>query len=285
MACGPGLVDNCGLPRLPNMTPSNPLQQDTHAPDWSQALDNPAADKRLDVLRRVALGGSISQAAREVGISYKAAWQAIDTLTNLSGVALVERTVGGAGGGGARITAQGLQLLRLADALALARQQVLGAFGSDAVRLGGLGLRTSMRNQLPCRVLRCATANPGDPMAQVTLQTQGGAELTSSVTRESADLLGLAPGLAVLVMCKATAVHVVSGVPQGRVSPDAAGLTCGLTGTVQRLAAGTDRDEVVLALPGGGSWVGFAAHPFAGQIGSTVSAQMAASALVIGLTD
>ena len=29
-----------------------------------------------------------------MGVSYKAAWQAVDTLTNLAGVALVERVVG-----------------------------------------------------------------------------------------------------------------------------------------------------------------------------------------------
>ena len=63
----------------------------------TDALGDPASDRRLEVLRLVGQSGSISQAAREVGISYKAAWQAIDTLTNLSGVALVDRTVGGGG--------------------------------------------------------------------------------------------------------------------------------------------------------------------------------------------
>ena len=89
------------------------------------ALADASADKRLDVLRHVAAGCSISQAARQVGISYKAAWQALDTLSNLSGEPLVERIVGGVGGGGARITAEGLRLLALAAELARARQQVL----------------------------------------------------------------------------------------------------------------------------------------------------------------
>jgi molybdate transport system regulatory protein len=55
------------------------------------------ADRRIAILRGIAQSGSISQAARDVGVSYKAAWQAIDTLTNLAGVPLVERSVGGAG--------------------------------------------------------------------------------------------------------------------------------------------------------------------------------------------
>ena len=59
----------------------------------TEALGHAVSDKRLEVLRRVGETGSISQAARDAGISYKAAWQAIDTLTNLSEAPLVDRTV------------------------------------------------------------------------------------------------------------------------------------------------------------------------------------------------
>lgn len=43
------------------------------------------ADKRIDILRRIGDVGSISEAARRAGVSYKAAWQAIETLNNLAG--------------------------------------------------------------------------------------------------------------------------------------------------------------------------------------------------------
>lgn len=243
--------------------------------DLPQALSDASADKRLDVLRHVAAGCSISQAARQVGISYKAAWQAIDTLSNLSGVPLVERTVGGVGGGGARITADGLQLLALAAELARARQQVLARFAGGAIGEGGLGLRTSMRNQLSCRVLRCAPLAPGDPMLEVTLVTKGGAQLVSSITQESADLLGLTPGLAVLVLCKATAVEV--SLANSRTGAGA------LVGRIERCAPGARQDEVVLALAGGGHWVGFSKHPFKGQVGDAAVAVLSPAALVIGL--
>ena len=48
------------------------------------------ADKRIDILRRVGDVGSISEAARRAGVSYKAAWQAIETLSNIAGGPLVE---------------------------------------------------------------------------------------------------------------------------------------------------------------------------------------------------
>ena len=249
-----------------------------------QALADTSADKRLDVLRQIAAGHSISQAAREVGISYKAAWQAIDTLSNLSGQPLVERTVGGVGGGGAQITPHGEQLLKLADALAQARQQVLSRFSQGSQLASGFGLRTSMRNQLPCRVLQCEPASPEDPMVWVQLRTPGGAGLTASVTRESADLLGLAPGLEVLALCKATAVTVLSAARAATVvKGDAAAQRCSLEGRVERVAKGADRDEVVLALEGGGHWVGFAPHPFTARAGARAVATMPYAALVVGL--
>lgn len=94
-------------------------------PDCLSALGHEAADKRIDILRRIGDVGSISEAARGAGVSYKAAWQAIDTLSNLAGGALVDSSVGGAGGGGARLTDAGRRLLAAADELAKARRQVL----------------------------------------------------------------------------------------------------------------------------------------------------------------
>jgi molybdate transport system regulatory protein len=73
----------------------------TPAVSFAGALGHERADKRIEILQGIARSGSISQAAREAGISYKAAWQALDTLNNLAGVPLVSRAVGGAGGGGA----------------------------------------------------------------------------------------------------------------------------------------------------------------------------------------
>ena len=83
----------------------------------ANAFSNTLSDKRIEVLRKIGETGSISQAARETGISYKAAWQAIDTLTNLTGTTLVEKVVGGIGGGGAKLTEEGIRLLEMADVL------------------------------------------------------------------------------------------------------------------------------------------------------------------------
>ena len=246
----------------------------------ANALSPPAVDKRLEVLRQVGVTGSISQAAREVGVSYKAAWQAIDTLTNLSGAALVDRAVGGAGGGGARLTAAGEQLLQAADQVHVARGEVVSRLSRrqppDPVP-AGLHLRTSMRNQLPATVARLKTAGR---IVEVSVALPGGDGLTSRITRESAELLGLARGLPVLVLCKATAVTVQAA---------AAGLTGGsgaanaLAGTAVRVSRGKSGDEVSLTLPDGLQLVGFAPPASGIRKGDGVVAVVEPSAVVIAL--
>jgi molybdate transport system regulatory protein len=248
----------------------------------NEALGHTASDKRLEVLRRVGQTGSISQAARDAGISYKAAWQAIQTLTNLSGLPLVDRSVGGTGGGGARITAQGQQLLALADELALVRAQVLarhGQGGAGGIGAAHLGLRTSMRNQLPCVVDTVQPLGQG-PMVSVAMHTLCGQALASLITRESAEMLGLAPQLAVLALCKATAVEVVPGDGGATAQPDTG---CKLQGVVADVSPGPGPQEVAFNLPSGHLWVGFAPEGAGLAVGDAVCGRFAPSAVVIGL--
>lgn len=86
------------------------------------------SDKRIDILRRIKETGSISEAARASGVSYKAAWQALETLENLAGGKLVEKLVGGNRGGGTTLTVTGEQILKIADRIAQARSEVLRSF-------------------------------------------------------------------------------------------------------------------------------------------------------------
>lgn len=254
------------------------------SPQWSEALGHGPSDKRLEILRRIAEGGSISQAARDAGVSYKAAWQAIDTLSNLAGVELVRRAVGGAGGGGALVTPAGAQLLALADALAQARQQVLErlAAGADAAgparRPDGLapslGLRTSMRNQWPAtvRALRRQGA-----VVQVRLSLAGGDALQAAVTRESAELLGLRPGTPVLALCKATAVRI--GPPGADAPPEA------VAGRVARTAQAGTQQELTLSSAGGLQWVGLSAPGVRLRRGAPAMAWVDAAAVVLAAAD
>ncbi len=242
----------------------------------AQALGYAQADKRIQILQQVGREGSISQAARSVGVSYKAAWQAIHTLTNLAGEPLVDSSVGGAGGGGARLTLAGERLLAAAEQLETARRGVLARVnGAESPALAGP--RTSMRNHLRASVERLQSEGARDPMVRVLLTLSGGGELASLLTRESAELLGLAPGLPVLALCKATAVRIeAAGAPApASVNP--------LAGRVLRATRGQARDELVLTLAGEQQLVGFAVRPNRLRVGSAAQALVEESAVVLAL--
>lgn len=262
------------------------------APALLEALGHGMSDKRLLVLRQLALTGSISSAARDSGISYKAAWQALDTLTNLAGSVLVERSVGGAGGGGATLTAAGHALLRAADAMEQARAEVLARLQGAGLAqpvLARLAVRTSMRNQWPCAVqdlqhedgrvvvqLRCAATSVAGHK-QPALQAQ--------ITRESAELLALVPGQELLAMCKATAVQVLpleAGAAELQAEPPATLWQ----GTLMRMDAEADGSshELAVRLAGGVHVVGFGAQgPW--QQGQSVAVRIPAAAVVLALVD
>jgi molybdate transport system regulatory protein len=70
---------------------------------------------KIDLLRAIAASGSISGAARSLGMTYKRAWLLIDSMNQGFGRPVVERSIGGKGGGGAWLTSRGEALLRHYD--------------------------------------------------------------------------------------------------------------------------------------------------------------------------
>lgn len=70
-------------------------------------------ERRMRLLECLHRTGSISQAAKSLQVSYKAAWTMVDAVNNLAEQPLVEKTVGGARGGGAPLTAEGLTFVQV----------------------------------------------------------------------------------------------------------------------------------------------------------------------------
>ena len=65
---------------------------------------------KVDLLEAIERTGSISQAARELNLSYRRAWDLVDTMNRCFKTPLVSRTTGGKHGGGARLTALGKRM-------------------------------------------------------------------------------------------------------------------------------------------------------------------------------
>ena len=258
-------------------------------------LSRESSDKRFDILRRIGEGGSISEAARRAGVSYKAAWQAIETLSNLAGTPMVETAVGGSGGGGTLLTSAGWRVLEAAALLDQARAQVLAVLEPGATRvhagmhagvhsgvhagpgLAALALRTSMRNQFPCEV-HSLFSTGGRVRVGLALGKgpPEGRLLFARITRESAQLLELARGRQVLALCKATAVRVAAHLTaaEGRNL---------LGGEVQRASRAAAGGEVALWLAGGISLVGFAEAGHGLRAGGSAVASIEESGVVIAV--
>ena len=250
------------------------------SPDLAEVLGHESTDKRIDILRRIGEGGSISEAARRAGVSYKAAWQAIETLSNLAGTPMVEKAVGGSGGGGAVLTPAGRRVLEAAAMLDQARAEVLallepGTRGEQArPGLAAMALRTSMRNQFPC-VVKTLRSTGG--LVRVGLELRRGGMLYARITRESAQLLQLQAGLQVLALCKATAVRVA---PQ--LGPAESRNV--VTGTVIRASRSAQGGEVALRLESEMSLVGFVDKDQKLKVGDRAMASIEESGVVVAIS-
>jgi molybdate transport system regulatory protein len=85
---------------------------------WVMAGDETfLAYGRIVLLEKIREFGSISAAARSIGMSYRRAWWHVETMNRLAKSPLVETAVGGRGGGGTRLTPEGEEAVRLYRAL------------------------------------------------------------------------------------------------------------------------------------------------------------------------
>ena len=201
--------------------------------------------QRIALLQHIAEQGSITRAAKSAGLSYKAAWDAIDELNNLAQKPLVERSVGGKGGGGARLSAEGERVLRLYQRLQTVQAQVLEAAedASDFNLLGRLMLRTSARNQLHGQVIAMDSHGRND---RVRLELAGGLTLDAQITHDSTQRLELEAGVEVVALIKAGWLEVCASE-----RPETPGHNC-LIGSVDAILDAEDGpSEVRIALPNG----------------------------------
>lgn len=89
---------------------------------------------KIELLEHIADSGSISAAARAMGMSYKRAWDLVEEMRTIFGKPVIAARTGGRQGGGAELTALGLALVarfraieRAAASAAAAQMQALQA--------------------------------------------------------------------------------------------------------------------------------------------------------------
>ena len=241
---------------------------------------------RVALLRAIAASGSITQAAKAQKMSYKAAWDAVDAMNNLAGVALVERTTGGKGGGGTRLTLRGAQLVDNFELIARAHrcfvaqlaQQAQGS-ADDWLLIGRMGLKTTARNQFMGHVTQFKRGTVND---EIELIVAGGQKIVAIVTHESTDDLDLAPGASAYALINAAAIIVVTDGAGARFSARNQ-----LSGRIARLQTGAVNTEVVIALPGGATIAAIVTNDSSAAldlaVGAAATAIFKASCVILGV--
>lgn len=213
-------------------------------------------DTRVRLLEAIALHGSISKAAKHVPLSYKAAWDAVDAMNNLSDQPLVERSAGGRAGGGTVLTEHGHRVVAMYRAVEGEYQTALDRLAAQFAHAPGgdvqafqrllrrMSVRTSARNQFVGTV---SGLNAGPVDVEVLVRLDDGLELAAVVTRASSESLGLALGAEVMVLVKSSSLLLVTD--EGlRISARNQ-----LWGTVLRVVEGPVNAEVTLDLGRGRS--------------------------------
>jgi len=223
------------------------------------AFETPAGavlgDTRIRLLEAIVAHGSLNRAAKAVPLSYKAAWDALDTLNNLSETPLVIRTTGGRNGGGTKLTEHGLRIIALYRAMESSQQDLLDRISSPralaAVADEGAPLRallrrmsvkTSARNQFVGTVVGIDDAGG---MADVRLRLDSAEVIVASITPESVETMALRNGTQAYALIKAPWVGVSAYAPRRAVTRNA------LEGTITTIESGSLHTRLAVTTPGG----------------------------------
>jgi len=214
--------------------------------------ENLGGRERMNLLRAVAGQGSITRAAKAHGVSYKAAWDAIDAMNSLAGEPLVERSTGGRGGGSTRLTVRGQHLLERFEQIDAAHRRFLELLDEESIDLDQpfsllkvLNMKTSARNQFVGTVTALRSGAVND---EVEITLPSGARIVAVVTQASVQSLGLRTRMTAIALVKSSSIVIATDLEGAKVSARNQ-----LVGQVSSVTPGAVNSEVVIELDGGGS--------------------------------
>ncbi len=204
---------------------------------------------RIELLERIDQTGSINAAAKEMKMSYKAAWERINGMNLLADQPLIDRLTGGKGGGGTKLTLYARELIATFHRFNELHRQFIDRFseaGNDPERLARIlsrtFLTTSARNQIPSTL---QTIETNGLHSTLTLALSGSDVLRSTITAKSVDNMGLAIGCDTYAIIKSSDINIVSSLPSNDTVDNV------LSGAIQSLESSGDNIEIALRLNGG----------------------------------
>ncbi len=204
---------------------------------------------RIELLERIDQTGSINAAAKEMKMSYKAAWERINGMNALADQPLIERLTGGRGGGGTKLTLYARELIATFKRFNELHRQFIDRFseaGNDPERLARIlsrtFLTTSARNQLPATL---SSIKLNGLHSTLTLALSGSDILHSTITAKSVENMGLTVGCDLYAIIKSSDIKILTTLPD---STSADNILCG---TIESLESAGDNVEIALRLNGG----------------------------------
>ena len=242
---------------------------------------------RIALLEKIDELGSITRAAKAVGISYKTAWETVNQINNLAVAPLVDRATGGKGGGGTTLTTAGREVLEQFRVVQEEHRkflknldQRLGDTGSLYQFLRRISMKVSARNVFNGTV---ASISKGAVNAEVTLSLKGDTAITAVVTNGAIDNLGLKEGMTAYAIVKASSVVIGTDLAEAKLSTRNQ-----LSGTIVKLVEGPVSCEVDLELPGGTTVSAVitdgSAKRLGLKVGGSATALFKASSVILGVS-
>jgi len=171
-------------------------------------LSNPKnLEKKIKLLEAIRQSGSISKASKLVPISYKLAWEMIESMNNLSKNPIVEKAKGGSGGGGTKLTSHGEELIKNYYIIKEKYELFLESIKNikDLKTIEKLAINISARNQLLGKIVEIKNSSLS---SDVTFELKSGVRLTSNITYEAVSELGLKKGDEIVGIIKASSFYL-----------------------------------------------------------------------------
>lgn len=206
--------------------------------------------RRIELLEKIDEHGSITKASKAAGMSYRGAWDAVNSMNNLADKPLTINLTGGRSGGGTFLTDEGRSLIRMFRMVESEHSKALHNIGKNAADLEralNLMRRISMRISAKnvCYGIVCEV-RVENLLAEVCLELKSGYRIYSIITAESVETLGLTVGEGAYAVIKASSVLITSDAVGLRISASNQ-----LRGRVVSIRTDAVMGEVILDIGGG----------------------------------
>lgn len=161
----------------------------------------------MELLELIDEYGSINKAASAMGMSYKAAWLAVEAINNMSKEPVVLRQTGGNQGGGTQLTSYGRRFVHLYRCVQEEQKKLFekldanfNDFDQYQKLLRRFNMQTSARNQFLGTI---SAVKKGAVNSEVSLDIGGDEHIYAVITNESLEHLALEVGTDAYALFKA----------------------------------------------------------------------------------